>query len=1625
MDNKKKYFIVIILVIFVFLMVFAFANPKNNSEKKSDGNNTSEKADGEKDKTDSDSEDETLLTAEEQKEEEIQVIQNWVVRNNDEEEARRLVLEAEASADDTHVYDKAAKDAAQKAVDKLPNGQLKDLLQERLNIIDEGLDLQGLINKLEEMVESAKKTLVYDDMAEARNNDTTGEFEALEKRLEDFIDTAGHSSVEAKLRKQMDELLPYLRDTDKPTINIDNGTILNTEQGKDVEINDEGVGVAKVTINGETFDEPYTLPKDEGKYTISVVDAACNESIITIVVDNTAPKIVLDKLLENNLTNDKDLTITDANNFTSKIEKAGKTVKENIASDKQEDGTYYDRYGVFSGDGEYTVSATDAAGNTSSVTFTYDSTKPTGEVAVQKKDNPESKTAKRGDWLVFTVTFDEALSTTPTLTVGGNTGNVVKVDGKTYTYEVNLPAGLPDGKVPFTVSNIVDLAGNKGKDVTKVTDGTWLEVDNTPIKLNAKEARVYGTNNNSKNTLAKMGDRIQIVLDVQEELKTMPTLVINGEKIEFVPTAGTEGSHHVYEANYTVKDGEDDAIVEYQIINLQDEAGNGLEGVEGTTITNESFNEMKYDFTTPQLKGVPGSKHTNKDVTVTVEDVNPYTLTAKNRDNKETYTSADGKTLTLTEEGLYDITATDKAGNSSDKVQMRMDKTPITVNFFHAYAIGENNTSGDTLAKAKDTIQVVLHTKEKLAKLPELWIDGEKVGNFRHVEDQDTNDNKVYAASYYIREASPEKDNEIINYEVKGLTDQSGNGVTYKKAENTHELTYANANTIRYDFTNPKIVKPTVNEEGYANSKRIEAEDKNAFTTNVEFDGKVQNSKSNQSYQYGDINRYTYGVWNGDGTYTVTATDAAGNKTTVTYTLDTKNIEVNHITPHIEGTNNVSNNTVAKIGDKVYFVLDAKEELEILPVLEINGEKIEFHVTAGWSAGHYVYAASYIVPESVKDKDGQAIEYKITNLVDKAGNGTNYNGKKVTELSNKDFANMKYDFTAPTAHNVQFQEWNTKNVVVDKTMYVTKGSQVAVITQFDELLPVNPVFTIAGVNQKTVSVQEQWNTYTAAVVIPEDYDLESGSEVPFSVVAQDAAGNQVTFTEFDPENKNLPNKLVLDTEAPSLIVDGVVYSPNTEGTINAITPIKSNGEADGSATFSGVDELSGYAGLVDGSSLKPSFRKDAHPTYVYPIKTQDKLGNTHTYKVYIIKNTTQNIESSLKNITDNSTLTLPKSEITGSFEIDAKNVTIKGVEGSKINGQLKIAEGADGATLENVNLSNNFASVVIAADNVTIDGGNFTTMSESLNSEGKPNGVQGEGAIRVYKEDTEHHLLPINGVTIKNTVLHGGIFLGNITGDIEISGNIINMDYEGTTVLPGINITSENPENYSAQELYSNNTFNWAEANKPYSYYVMVQDNSWHLIDSVKISDAPAKAANNAVVAADETDEADEADKADETDEVVGDPATPEEDEVTPAESAPEVASIQEVYSTKEFPHFEEAYEEVTTETTYTEETVTISSSNDAYYQNYLKEHNFQPKNVIWWVQFTCDEEMCEGFDERATGTKNSMIIEGRRGDIETITMTAPKAKEGYHFVKWVATTVKYSGVEMQGYKAVYEKDAE
>ena len=50
----------------------------------------------------------------------------------------------------------------------------------------------------------------------------------------------------------------------------------------------------------------------------------------------------------------------------------------------------------------------------------------------------------------------------------------------------------------------------------------------------------------------------------------------------------------------------------------------------------------------------------------------------------------------------------------------------------------------------------------------------------------------------------------------------------------------------------------------------------------------------------------------------------------------------------------------------------------------------------------------------------------------------------------------------------------------------------------------------------------------------------------------------------------------------------------------------------------------------------------------------------------------------------------------------------------------------------------------------------------------------------------------------------------------------------------------------------------------------------------------------------------------------------------------------------------------------------------------------------IWWVNFSCDTSKCEGFD----GGKNYKS-EGRRGDIESITMNAPKAKNGFTFIGW------------------------
>ena len=109
------------------------------------------------------------------------------------------------------------------------------------------------------------------------------------------------------------------------------------------------------------------------------------------------------------------------------------------------------------------------------------------------------------------------------------------------------------------------------------------------------------------------------------------------------------------------------------------------------------------------------------------------------------------------------------------------------------------------------------------------------------------------------------------------------------------------------------------------------------------------------------------------------------------------------------------------------------------------------------------------------------------------------------------------------------------------------------------------------------------------------------------------------------------------------------------------------------------------------------------------------------------------------------------------------------------------------------------------------------------------------------------------------------------------------------------------------------------------------------------------------------------------------------------------------------------------------DETITVKVEDDEEVQKWLKEHPGYDANIIWWVEFSCDSDKCEGFDNHLGKGKTNTLLEGRRASVKTIEMKAPKAKDGYHFVGWEkgTTTIGNSGVTVQSYKAIYEEDKE
>lgn len=376
MDKKK---IIIVVVVFLLLgtMIYSFASgPSNPEEQPSGGGEQTEQPEEKPDDDEETPGDQDDDSDEEQPGEDDQtgtdddskpVIGGETDTTNYLAIAEQAVAAAEESL--TQADLDAAKEAIQNVIDNVENADVSDLISKVENV-ENIIDFETLFKELEDKTNSATNE---EELDAARNYNTTND---LTTQLDSILNELVENATKTSLEERYEVVLAKLNDTDAPRVEgIQNGEF--TEGPVSLTITDDSSFKATLSKNGVEVGPYVTGDKieEDGKYTLTLVDSSFNENVIEFVINNTDPNIALPTLKEDIFTNVGTINVTDDIEFEVVITLDGEN-KDTITATVQTDGTYLATLDLSQyGKGEYTITATDKAGNTvTSATFDFDAT---------------------------------------------------------------------------------------------------------------------------------------------------------------------------------------------------------------------------------------------------------------------------------------------------------------------------------------------------------------------------------------------------------------------------------------------------------------------------------------------------------------------------------------------------------------------------------------------------------------------------------------------------------------------------------------------------------------------------------------------------------------------------------------------------------------------------------------------------------------------------------------------------------------------------------------------------------------------------------------------------------------------------------------------------------------------------------------------------------------------------------------------------------------------------------------------------------------------------------------------------------------------------------------------------
>ena len=483
MEGKRKYF-VLILFLLLALMIFAFANPiVEESTDFTDNNKGTEEIEKPEVIIDTEKEDEDInyipVVRPVQKEETTEDKKEEVKEEIDTtyEDALAAVEYAEATYKAEDV--KKAKELVNKVTDTTKKGELEDRLAE----VEAGIEVMGLIKELEYQV--AKATERKDIVSAKDYRD--------EKEVAKKLEALTNEEVKEALQERLDKVNEYLDDETAPKVNINDKDVFT----EDIEITVEDENDVTITLTkDEQALEDTSKTSGDGIYTLTVVDKAFNETKVTFIVDGTNP--VFKGLTNGKHYDEFEVNVEDTSKVTIMISKDGETevAIENNTTVTEE--------------GTYKITATDEAGNTTTYWVAIDNTAPTIERTSEEEYPTLDQTVTVKDKFLTKVTVEgpelEGTYTREDFTVGEKNEN--------FAIEFN-----------FTKEGTYTITATDKKGLTTTETFT---IDKTAPVINGFEKYKYWYNTNIKPELVETN---------------IESYTLNGE--EYDGSEITEDGHYV------------------------------------------------------------------------------------------------------------------------------------------------------------------------------------------------------------------------------------------------------------------------------------------------------------------------------------------------------------------------------------------------------------------------------------------------------------------------------------------------------------------------------------------------------------------------------------------------------------------------------------------------------------------------------------------------------------------------------------------------------------------------------------------------------------------------------------------------------------------------------------------------------------------------------------------------------------------------------------------------------------------------------------------------------------------------------------------------------------------------